>query len=76
MDDAIASVVAHMDPDTVLLVMSDHGMTPDGNHGGASDDEVNAALLAYSPRGLNRRPLSRSSKRSAIRLFSLALRGG
>lgn len=29
---------------TLLAVVSDHGMTPTGQHGGASDDEVNAVL--------------------------------
>ncbi|KAL6058819.1 mannose-ethanolamine phosphotransferase gpi13 [Balamuthia mandrillaris] len=35
--------------DTILFVMGDHGMTADGNHGGATDDEVGAALFVYSP---------------------------
>jgi hypothetical protein len=29
--------------------MGDHGMTDDGNHGGASQDETEAALFLYSP---------------------------
>jgi hypothetical protein len=32
----------------LLLVLGDHGMTGDGNHGGASSEETNAALLALS----------------------------
>jgi GPI ethanolamine phosphate transferase 3 subunit O len=34
---------------SLLLVLGDHGMTEDGNHGGASADEVTAALLVHSP---------------------------
>jgi len=39
-----------LDDDTVLLVMGDHGMTRTGDHGGDSDDEVDAALFVYSAR--------------------------
>jgi phosphatidylinositol glycan class O len=35
----------HPDEETILLVMGDHGMTSDGNHGGASELEVSAALF-------------------------------
>lgn len=38
--------------DTILFVLGDHGMTEDGNHGGAADIETGSALFAYSPRGL------------------------
>jgi GPI ethanolamine phosphate transferase 3 subunit O len=34
--------------DTVLLVMGDHGMTEDGNHGGATAPEVEAALFMHA----------------------------
>jgi len=34
------------------MVFGDHGMTLDGNHGGASPEELDAALLVYSPRAL------------------------
>lgn len=39
-----------LDDDTVLFVMGDHGMTRTGDHGGDSDDEVDAALFVYSTR--------------------------
>jgi phosphatidylinositol glycan class O len=39
-------------PDTLLVVLGDHGMTASGNHGGASDDELCATLLLYSAGGL------------------------
>ncbi len=32
----------------MILVLGDHGMTPDGNHGGASDYETMAALFVHS----------------------------
>jgi Type I phosphodiesterase / nucleotide pyrophosphatase len=35
--------------DTLVLVMGDHGMTADGNHGGATLAETGAALLVYAP---------------------------
>lgn len=41
-----------MDDDTLLAVMGDHGMSADGNHGGASDDETGAALFLYSRKPL------------------------
>ena len=37
-----------LDDKTVLFVMGDHGMTRTGDHGGDSDDEVDAALFVYS----------------------------
>lgn len=41
-------LLASTDNTTVLFVFGDHGMTPDGNHGGASEDETGAALFCYS----------------------------
>lgn len=37
-----------LDDETVLVVMGDHGMDPKGDHGGESDDEVEATLWMYS----------------------------
>eukprot|EP01065_Artemidia_motanka_P016729 TRINITY_DN20336_c0_g1_i2.p1 TRINITY_DN20336_c0_g1~~TRINITY_DN20336_c0_g1_i2.p1 ORF type:complete len:730 (+),score=112.64 TRINITY_DN20336_c0_g1_i2:85-2274(+) len=34
--------------DAVMLLVSDHGMTPSGNHGGASRAEVETVLVAFS----------------------------
>ncbi|XP_076050603.1 phosphatidylinositol glycan anchor biosynthesis class O isoform X2 [Oratosquilla oratoria] len=42
-------VASQLKEDTVLFVLGDHGMTRTGDHGGDSDDEVTAGLLAYSP---------------------------
>ncbi len=40
-----------MDEETVLLVCGDHGMTDDGNHGGASQNELRSILFAYTKKG-------------------------
>lgn len=48
MDDFIRNLTATIDEDTVLVVMGDHGMDPKGDHGGESDDEIEAALWMYS----------------------------
>ena len=39
-----------MDEDSILMVFGDHGMTRTGDHGGDSQDELEAALFVYSPR--------------------------
>ncbi|RLN64024.1 hypothetical protein BBJ29_002385 [Phytophthora kernoviae] len=38
--------------DVLLAVLGDHGMSADGNHGGASDEETGAALFLYSKASL------------------------
>ena len=48
MDGFIRQVTEKIDDDTVLIVMGDHGMDGKGDHGGESDDEVEAALWMYS----------------------------
>jgi GPI ethanolamine phosphate transferase 3 subunit O len=50
MDGFIRDVASQIDDDTVLVVMGDHGMDSKGDHGGESDDEVEAALWMYSKR--------------------------
>ncbi len=50
MDGFIRDVAAAIDDDTVLIVMGDHGMDEKGDHGGESDDEIEAALWMYSSR--------------------------
>jgi phosphatidylinositol glycan class O len=52
MDGFIRDLAATMDDETVLIVMGDHGMDGKGDHGGESDDEVEAALWMYSPKGI------------------------
>ncbi len=49
MNDILSRVMDQVENDTLLIVMGDHGMSADGNHGGATDDETGAALFLYSP---------------------------
>ncbi|EOO02285.1 putative gpi ethanolamine phosphate transferase protein [Phaeoacremonium minimum UCRPA7] len=48
MDGFIRELVETIDDDTLLIVMGDHGMDSKGDHGGESEDEVEAALWMYS----------------------------
>jgi GPI ethanolamine phosphate transferase 3 subunit O len=47
----IRDIIDKMDNDTVLLVFGDHGMTDDGNHGGASLNELRSVLFSYTKHG-------------------------
>ena len=49
MDGVLRRLVQVLPSDALLLLMGDHGMTDDGNHGGASTQETDAALFAFSP---------------------------
>lgn len=71
MDAVLERVVRLVGNDTLLAVLSDHGMTADGNHGGASDDELAAALLLYSPRTLNHAPAARTASERFARARSV-----
>ncbi|KAI2612604.1 uncharacterized protein GGS25DRAFT_476109 [Hypoxylon fragiforme] len=48
MDGFIRNLANEIDDNTLLVVMGDHGMDSKGDHGGESDDEVEAALWMYS----------------------------
>lgn len=50
MDDWVKEIIGHIDNETLLIVMGDHGMNAEGDHGGDSYDEVTAALFMYSKR--------------------------
>ncbi|KAI9709079.1 MAG: mannose-ethanolamine phosphotransferase gpi13 [Bogoriella megaspora] len=50
MNDLFRTVIEAIDDDTLLVVMGDHGMDSKGDHGGESDDEIQAALWMYSKR--------------------------
>ncbi|KAE8450090.1 hypothetical protein EG329_006871 [Mollisiaceae sp. DMI_Dod_QoI] len=52
MDRVLRDIVKKLDDDTLLVVMGDHGMDNKGDHGGESDDEVQAALWMYSRKGV------------------------
>ena len=47
----IEDVIKHMDNDTILLIYGDHGMTNDGNHGGATFNEMRTVLFGYTKTG-------------------------
>ena len=51
MDQLIRDLIAKVDENTLLVVMGDHGMDAKGDHGGESNDELDAALWMYSKRG-------------------------
>ncbi|KAJ3099456.1 mannose-ethanolamine phosphotransferase gpi13 [Phlyctochytrium planicorne] len=48
MNEWLERTFSKLDEDTVALVIGDHGMDPKGDHGGDSENEVNAALFVYS----------------------------
>ncbi|CAD0012292.1 unnamed protein product [Aureobasidium pullulans] len=52
MNTVFERMIAELDDKTLLVVMGDHGMDAKGDHGGESDDEVEAALWMYSKQGL------------------------
>ncbi|KAJ9348774.1 glycosylphosphatidylinositol anchor synthesis protein [Paecilomyces variotii] len=52
MDQVIRDLIKQIDDSTLLIVMGDHGMDAKGDHGGESDDEVEAALWMYSKKGI------------------------
>lgn len=52
MDKVIRDLIGLVDENTLLIVMGDHGMDSKGDHGGESDDEVEAALWMYSKKGV------------------------
>lgn len=46
----VRSIAQEIDQDSLLLVLGDHGFTRDGGHGGAREEEVSAALFAFTRR--------------------------
>ncbi len=52
MDKVLRKIIRNLDEETLLVVMGDHGMDTKGDHGGESDDEVEAALWMYSRKGV------------------------
>eukprot|EP01134_Creolimax_fragrantissima_P000440 CFRG0440T1 len=48
MNSVLEQIVPQLDEHTVLFVLGDHGMTEKGDHGGDSDNEVNAGFFVYA----------------------------
>lgn len=48
LNEIVKKIMNEISDDTLLVVFGDHGMDSTGNHGGESDDEVEAALFMYS----------------------------
>ncbi|KAF9202706.1 mannose-ethanolamine phosphotransferase gpi13 [Haplosporangium sp. Z 27] len=62
MNDQLEKVIKSASDDTLVVIMGDHGMNGHGDHGGDSDDEVEAGLVIYSKRKLvNKNVLDRFS---------------
>ena len=54
MNGIVENVISKMDNSTILFVMGDHGMSEDGNHGGATNDETKTILFAYSQKNFSK----------------------
>ena len=52
MDGIFRELMASIDDTTLLVVMGDHGMDSKGDHGGESDDEIQAAIWLYSKKAV------------------------
>ncbi len=52
MDGVFRRMIEALDDSALMVVMGDHGMDAKGDHGGESDDEVEAALWMYSKQGI------------------------
>ncbi|KAH7117987.1 hypothetical protein B0J11DRAFT_493971 [Dendryphion nanum] len=48
MDTIIRKIIDQLEDNTLLVIMGDHGMDAKGDHGGESDDEIEATLWMYS----------------------------
>ena len=46
-EDIVERIIEKMDDDTTLVVFGDHGMTPEGSHGGSSELEMRTVVFAY-----------------------------
>ena len=52
MDSVIRRMIDEIDESTLLVILGDHGMDVKGDHGGESDDELEAALWMFSKKGI------------------------
>ena len=51
LDTTLKTLDAMTDQCSVAFILGDHGMTEDGNHGGGTDEEINAGLFVHFSRG-------------------------
>lgn len=65
MDTVIRNLIRLLAEDTLLVIMGDHGMDGKGDHGGESDDEVQAALWMYAKQPVFGRSAQEFAKPSA-----------
>lgn len=54
MNAIITKLLAHVDDETLFIVMGDHGMSVDGDHGGESIEELTSTLFMHSKRPLKK----------------------
>ncbi|KAH8548596.1 hypothetical protein BGW37DRAFT_505499 [Umbelopsis sp. PMI_123] len=52
MNTILQRLVQYVDNDTLLILLGDHGMSVEGDHGGESEEEVMSGLLLHSKRPL------------------------
>eukprot|EP01125_Pyxidicula_operculata_P002515 TRINITY_DN1237_c0_g1_i1.p1 TRINITY_DN1237_c0_g1~~TRINITY_DN1237_c0_g1_i1.p1 ORF type:complete len:909 (-),score=84.20 TRINITY_DN1237_c0_g1_i1:860-3586(-) len=48
MNEVLKNIVTNLPSDSIMFVFGDHGMTEDGNHGGASERETHAAMFTFT----------------------------
>lgn len=65
MDGVLQDVVEKLDDETLLVVIGDHGMDNKGDHGGDSENELNAAMFLYSKKELFNPALKSNSTNEA-----------
>lgn len=58
-NEILKDFIEALDDDTILLMYGDHGMTPEGNHGGDSQNEIRTVMFAYYKKGF---PMLKKSK--------------
>ncbi|KAH3682417.1 hypothetical protein WICPIJ_006603 [Wickerhamomyces pijperi] len=61
MNEFLGNIIDKLDEDTLLVVFGDHGMDRTGNHGGDSQDELEAALWMYSKKPQSFQSLSQGN---------------